>query len=103
VTLVLGVDVSLGRGLDVALMDDARVVETWARVGAVGLKDLLVERRPEAVGIDAPPRPGLSLLRDDAERARLLVPPAGSPNTSCRGAASARTRHRATNLGCSRG
>lgn len=75
-TLVLGVDVSLGRGLDVALMDDARVVETWARVGAVGLKDLLVERRPEAVGIDAPPRPGLSLLRDDAERARLLVPPA---------------------------
>src|SRR5207342_3588330 len=34
------------------------------------------ERRPEAVGIDAPPRPGLSLLRDDAERARLSVPPA---------------------------
>jgi hypothetical protein len=73
---VMGVDVSLGRGLDVALLDGSRVVQTWARVGAEGLKDLLVERRPEAVGIDAPPRPGLGLLRDDAERARLPVPPA---------------------------
>ena len=74
-----------------ALLDGSRVVQTWARVGAEGLKDLLVERRPEAVGIDAPPRPGLGLLRDDAERARLPVrrPPAAtstaaSPSTSCR-------------------
>jgi hypothetical protein len=76
VTLVVGVDVSLGRGLDVALMDGSRVRETWARVGAEGLKELLVERHPAAVGIDAPPRPGRGLLRDEAERARLAVPPA---------------------------
>jgi hypothetical protein len=76
VTRALGVDVSLGRGLDVALVDGVRVVETWARVGTEGLKEILVERRPDAVGIDAPPRPGLGLLQDDVERSRLPVPPA---------------------------
>jgi len=72
----MGVDVSLGRGLDVALLEDARVVQTWARVGTEGLKELLTELRPDAVGIDAPPKPGLGLLRDEDERGRLPVPPA---------------------------
>ena len=72
---VLGVDVSLGRGLDVAALSGGRVLATWARVGPETLKTLLVERRPVAIGIDAPPRPGLSLLRDPWEAARLPVPP----------------------------
>jgi hypothetical protein len=72
---VLGVDVSLGRGLDVAAVAGGRVLAMWARIGPEALKGLLAERRPVAVGIDAPPRPGLSLLRDPEEAARLPVPP----------------------------
>jgi len=72
----MGVDVSLGRGLDVALVENERVLETWARIGNEGLKELLTELQPDAVGIDAPPRPGLGLLRDEEERQRLAVPPA---------------------------
>ena len=72
----MGVDVSLGRGLDVALLEDAHVVQTWARVGTEGLKELLTELRPDAVGIDSPPKPGLGLLREEEERRRLPVPPA---------------------------
>ena len=71
----LGVDVSLGRGLDVALIDGLRVEATWSRVGLSTLTELLRERSPDAVGIDAPPRPGLALLRDPSEAARLPVPP----------------------------
>jgi len=74
-TRCVGVDVSLGRGQDVALLDGVRVVRTWSRVGFDALTELLRELRPDAVGIDAPPRPGLSLLRDPAEAARLPVPP----------------------------
>jgi hypothetical protein len=73
---IVGVDVSLGRGLDAALVEDAMVKETWTRIGPGQLARLLGEVRPEAVAIDAPPRPGLGLLRDEAERARLPVPPA---------------------------
>ncbi len=73
---VLGVDVSLGRGLDVALLDGMVVKERWARVGWEGLRDLLQELRPEAVALDAPPAKGSGLLRDESERARLPVPPA---------------------------
>lgn len=73
---VLGVDVSLGRGLDVVLMEGATVKETWSRLGQTALRDLLLEHRPAAVAIDAPPAPGLGLLRDARERARLAVPPA---------------------------
>ena len=73
---MLGVDVSLGRGLDVALLEDRAVKERWSRLGAEGLADLLRELRPDAVAIDAPPSPGLGLLIDEAERARLPVPPA---------------------------
>jgi hypothetical protein len=72
---VLGVDVSLGRGLDVAAVADGRVLATWTRIGPEALRSLLIERQPVAVGIDAPPRPGLSLLRDPEEAARLPVPP----------------------------
>jgi Protein of unknown function (DUF429) len=72
----MGVDVSLGRGLDVALVEDGRILETWTRVGSEGLKELLTDLRPDAVGLDAPPRPGLGLLRDEEERQRLAVPPA---------------------------
>lgn len=73
---VLGVDVSLGRGCDAVLLEDSTVRATWSHVGAAGLGALLAELRPEAVAIDAPPRPGLGLLGDERERALLPVPPA---------------------------
>jgi hypothetical protein len=73
---VLGVDVSLGRGHDVVLVEEGAVKERWSRVGAEGLAHLLGERAPDAVAIDAPPAPGLGLLLDETERARLPVPPA---------------------------
>jgi hypothetical protein len=72
---VLGVDVSLGRGHDVVLLEDRVVKEAWSAVGAEGLRRLLEELRPATVAIDAPPGPGLGLLREEAERARLPVPP----------------------------
>ena len=72
---VLGVDVSLGRGHDVVLMFDSVVKERWSRIGPSAVRDLLVSVGPAAVGIDAPPRPGLGLLRDPEEAARLTVPP----------------------------
>jgi hypothetical protein len=75
VARALGVDVSLGRGLDVALVDGPRIDRTWSRLGPSVLTALLREHRPDAVGVDAPPRPGLALLRDPAEAARLPVPP----------------------------
>jgi hypothetical protein len=71
----LGVDVSLGRGLDAALLNGPKVVRTWSRIGPDGLAALLREHAPDAVGIDAPPRPGLSLLGNPEEAARLPVPP----------------------------
>jgi hypothetical protein len=71
----LGVDVSLGRGLDAALVEDTVVKETWTRLGIGQLRDVLREHRPAALAIDAPPSPGLGLLRDESERARLPVPP----------------------------
>ena len=72
---VLGVDVSLGRGLDVVLLEDTMVKEKWNRTGPRALTELLWTHRPDAVAIDAPPKVGLGLLRDDTERARLPVPP----------------------------
>jgi hypothetical protein len=69
------VDVSLGRGLDVALVEDTVLKELWDRLGPDGLDTLLGEIRPDAVAIDAPPRAGLDLLGDPAEVARLAVPP----------------------------
>lgn len=72
---VLGVDVSLGRGLDVVLMRDSTVEVSWSRIGPDGLRALLADLRPAAVGIDAPPQPGLGLLREESERLRLTVPP----------------------------
>src|SRR5207302_7821466 len=71
----LGVDVSLGRGLDVALVEDGRVDRAWSRIGPDALADLLGELRPVIVAIDAPPKPGLELLRHPGEAARLPVPP----------------------------
>jgi Protein of unknown function (DUF429) len=73
---VLGVDVSLGRGLDAVLLEEGVVKETWSRLGPSHLTALLREHRPRGVGIDAPPRPGLGLLRSESERAALPVPPA---------------------------
>jgi hypothetical protein len=72
---VLGVDVSLGRGLDVVLLEGGVVKESWSRLGRSHLTDLMWRHRPQAVAIDAPPRPGLGLLRDESERAALPVPP----------------------------
>jgi predicted nuclease with RNAse H fold len=74
-TRCIGVDVSLGRGQDVALIDGTRVVETWNSVGFEQLTGMLRELRPDAVGIDAPPRKGMELLASTAERERLAVPP----------------------------
>jgi predicted nuclease with RNAse H fold len=73
---VLGVDVSLGRGLDVVLMEERVVKEAWSRLGPGQLVELIQAHDPMAVAVDAPPRPGLGLLRDQSERARLPVPPA---------------------------
>jgi hypothetical protein len=72
---VVGVDVSLGRGLDVVLLEDTVTKEAWSRMGPRALTELLWTHRPEAVAIDAPPAAGLGLLRDEEERARLDVPP----------------------------
>lgn len=74
-TGVLGIDVSLGRGLDVVLLSERRVLASWSAVGPERLRELLVEHRPLGVGIDGPPKPGLGLLHDPAEAARLPVPP----------------------------
>jgi hypothetical protein len=73
---VIGVDVSLGRGLDVVLMDGSVVKESWSRLGRSGLQELVREHRPDAVAVDAPPSPGLGLLTQESERQRLPVPPA---------------------------
>jgi predicted nuclease with RNAse H fold len=81
---VVGVDVSLGRGLDVVLLDGRTVKETWSRLGSTNLGELLRELRPDAVAIDAPPRPGLGLLRDPDEAARLDVPPRPGTHTGRR-------------------
>jgi hypothetical protein len=75
VPCILGVDVSLGRGLDAVLMEDGEVKQTWTQLGAGQARDLVKEHRPLAVAVDAPPRPGLGLLRDPGEAARLPVPP----------------------------
>jgi Protein of unknown function (DUF429) len=72
---VLGVDVSLGRGLDVVLLEDTVIKETWTRLGPRALTELLWAHRPDAVAIDSPPAPGKGLLRDEAERSVLPVPP----------------------------
>jgi uncharacterized protein DUF429 len=72
---VFGVDVSLGRGLDVVLLEDTVVKETWSRTGPHALTELLWTHRPDGVAIDSPPKAGLGLLRDDSERSRLPVPP----------------------------
>lgn len=107
---VLGVDVSLGRGLDAVLLEDSTVKETWSRLGPHALQELLEEHRPIAGAIDAPPASGKGLLREESERARLRVPPApgstwpgGWRNTSCRAEASARTRPTTRKPCCSRG
>jgi hypothetical protein len=81
---VLGVDVSLGRGLDAVLLEDSVVKETWTRLGRRSLSTLIRDHRPDAVAVDAPPSPGLGLLRDDSERARLQVPPAPGKHTARR-------------------
>jgi len=72
---VLGVDVSLGRGLDVVLLEGGMVQKVWSRLGPEALRELIAEFEPASLGIDAPPRPGLGLLRDPEEAARLPVPP----------------------------
>jgi predicted nuclease with RNAse H fold len=104
---VLGVDVSLGRGLDVVLLEDSRVKETWSRIGPGALADLLRELRPAVVAVDAPPSPGLGLLQDEAERAALPAPPAPGTHLhrrvaeyelSRRGIGSHQTHHDETRL-----
>ena len=74
-TRVLGIDVSLGRGLDAALVSGRRVDRVFRLPGPEALREALETLSPDAVAIDAPPRPGLGLLRDDEVRRRLAVPP----------------------------
>jgi hypothetical protein len=57
------------------MLDGLRIERTWARVGSATVGELLRAHAPDAIGIDAPPRPGLSLLRDPDEARRLPVPP----------------------------
>jgi hypothetical protein len=78
------VDVSLGRGLDVVLLEDRTIKETWSRFGGTNLRDLLGDLAPDAVAIDAPPKPGLGLLRDPAEATLLPVPPRPGTHTGRR-------------------
>src|SRR5690349_21557723 len=72
---VVGVDVSLGRGLDVVVLEGGVVKEALSRLGQGQLEGLLRDIEPDAVAIDAPPRHGLGLLRESAEAERLPVPP----------------------------
>jgi hypothetical protein len=57
--VVVGVDVSVRRGLDVVVLDDAaRVVEARSRVDVADLGEVLERWRPATVAIDSPPGPG---------------------------------------------
>ena len=57
--VVVGVDVSVRRGLDVVVLDDmARIAEARSHVGLDELGELLERWRPAAVAIDSPPGPG---------------------------------------------
>ena len=57
--VVVGVDVSVRRGLDVVVLDAAaRVVDARSRLDARDLGDLLARWRPASVAIDSPPGPG---------------------------------------------
>lgn len=57
--VVVGVDVSVRRGLDVVVLDAAaRVVDARSRLEARDLGDLLTQWRPVSVAIDSPPGPG---------------------------------------------
>ncbi len=75
-TRVLGIDVSLGRGLDAAVVVGTRVERVFKLGGPAALRECLDTVRPDAVAIDAPPTPGKGLLRDEEVRRRLAVPPA---------------------------
>ena len=56
---VVGVDVSVRRGLDVVVLDGAaHVAEARSRVDPSALRALLEEWKPVAVAIDSPPGPG---------------------------------------------
>ena len=57
--VVVGVDVSVRRGLDVVVLDDmARIAEARSHLGPDELGELLERWRPAAVAIDSPPGPG---------------------------------------------
>ena len=91
---VMGVDVSLGRGLDVALLDGSRVVQTWAGSAPKGSSTCSSsvgrrrrDRRAAAPGSGPPAR--------RAERARLPVPPApDAPRPPDRRVRAVAPRHR---------
>ena len=52
----LGVDVGVGKGLDLVLLDERRVpLRVEARVGVESVSDLIAETEPDVVAIDAPP------------------------------------------------
>jgi predicted RNase H-like nuclease len=52
----LGIDVGVGKGLDLVLMDERRVpMRVVARVGLERLADLIADSEPDVVAIDAPP------------------------------------------------
>jgi hypothetical protein len=52
----LGIDVGVGKGLDVVLIDERRVpLHIIPRVGPERLPKLIAELAPDAIGIDSPP------------------------------------------------
>jgi predicted nuclease with RNAse H fold len=75
---VLGVDVSVRRGLDVVVLDGAlRVVDAQCALGPDGLRALLEQWQPITVAIDSPPghgrEPGASSRRCERELRDLGV------------------------------
>lgn len=52
----LGIDVGVGKGLDLVLMDDRRIpLHVEARVGVANVSGLISEMQPDVVAIDSPP------------------------------------------------
>jgi hypothetical protein len=57
--VVVGVDVSVRRRLDVVVLDEAaRIADARSRLDVEDLGELLARWRPAAIAIDSPPGPG---------------------------------------------
>ena len=53
----LGIDVGVGKGLDVVLLDERLVpMHVWSRVHVADIVRVISDLRPDVVAIDSPPR-----------------------------------------------